>query len=284
MRFYLNDGTKIPIPPTMMIDTLLTEPRRSEERAPFSSVVVTAGDGLPEARPFNVAGKAYFNTAQQANDWFLTIRDRLEDITYLEIDSFLIEVLAVDMTAVPVLLPRVLNVSFRVYPGDVIPLYFEEGWRWLEADLDTASTEAHRQVGYDFVVKRDVRVTGFRVFRNNTDDVEPRDVAIWRVEDQSLMGRFNAGWTTSTVGWTERRFAPGILLSGGITYRLATSNGSELTAFHQTRLAQPGVVVDDHIELGISYGSSTFFPNFPDASHTPNDSRYFAVDMYLELP
>lgn len=281
MRFILNDGTKIDVPKTMMIDTLLMEPRRSEERAPFSNIVVTAGDGLPEARPFTVSGKAYFSTAQQANDWFLTIRDRLEDIRFLEIDNWLIEVLATDMTAVPVLLPRVLNVTFRIYPGDVIPFYFEDTWLWKESDLTVASNEAARQIGYVFTPKRDLRVTGFRVYSDSTE-VTQREASIWRVSDTTLIGRFSTDWSTNTVGWSQKLFTPGFLVNAGITYRLASSSAAGVNEFNEVRFTDEATF-DDHIEVGASFASATFYPNYP-VSAGPQPTKFVAVDMFLELP
>lgn len=281
MRFTLNDGTKIEIPKTMMIDALLMEPQRSQERAPYSNIVVTAGDGLPVARPFTISGKAYFQTVQQANDWFLTIRDRLEDIRYLEVDNWLIDVLAADMTAVPVLLPRVLNVTFRVYPADVIPLYFEDTWMWKESTLDIQSKQNARQIGYDFTPVRDFLVTGVRVYSDSTN-LTSREVSVWRVSDQTLAGRFSASWSTEAVGWSERLFAPGFTIEGGVSYRLTSSSAADANTLNEVRLTGE-VTFDDSIQVTQITASPIAYPDFPFRSGL-QPTTYPAVDVFLELP
>jgi hypothetical protein len=125
MRFVLSDNSLFDIPRTLMIDRLMAEPDYEVVRSPFSTVMTVAGDGLPKAEPFNISGTAYFADGATATQWIFDLRDALPSIEYLVTNDFAISLSYVDFTVVPTLLPRILNVTMKLYPADTMPILYE---------------------------------------------------------------------------------------------------------------------------------------------------------------
>lgn len=122
-----SDNTYTVLPATLGIDRIKNAANYTPQRAPFSTAQVIAGDGLPLAEPFTIAGMAYFATTTEANNWIFTLKDKISTAVTLYIDGWLVYVHTADLAVVPTLLPRTVRVSIRVYPQSVIPFTMPTG-------------------------------------------------------------------------------------------------------------------------------------------------------------
>lgn len=118
IKLILNDTTEITLPPTLMVNGLMNEADYELHRAPFSSIQVVAGDGIAKAGPLTIAGKAYFPTTGDAEAWMKNLNEKITDVVAVHVGSLEIPVHAVDFVALPVLLPRTLQVKMRFFPKE----------------------------------------------------------------------------------------------------------------------------------------------------------------------
>lgn len=119
-RLTFADSTTLDLPPTLAINRIQADVDYEVHRAPFSTKQILSGDGLPKAEEFTISGTAYFPTNAAANEWIMSLRTKLGSAVQLTVEGWIIFVHAIDLVVVPKLLPRILDVTIRVYPSQVI--------------------------------------------------------------------------------------------------------------------------------------------------------------------
>lgn len=124
MKFILSDLSEVTLPPTLYIEDTVRALNFKEERAPYSSNLVVSGDGRPVSGPLVITGRVYNTDDAAARTWRINIRDWIQRVQTvvgdLEVNSagdlWEMDVLGGDVTIVPTILPRVLDVKIRLYP------------------------------------------------------------------------------------------------------------------------------------------------------------------------
>lgn len=202
IQLVLSNNSTLDLPETLTIDKLRPTRNRQELRAPFSNVLIRAGDGLPIVDTFQISGRAYFANASTALNFLFNVRTRLRDVTAVLADGTLIEVHSVDFAAVPNMLDRVFDLTFTLHPANVAPITFPHGMRGAIAVYDFV-----RQAGEGTSLLRD-RVG------NNDGVVSPA-----------------GGWTTSGLNFNGSRQ---VAISGQLPSILRSNNWTQIVAFSMT--------------------------------------------------
>lgn len=117
----LDTDVEVDIPRTLMLDKLVSEADYELHRAPFSSVLVVAGDGLPKPEPLTIEGRVYPGSTVLAAAWIRDFSGYVERVKALRLTDeassvTTIPVHAADLVVLPVGLPRVLKVKIRFFP------------------------------------------------------------------------------------------------------------------------------------------------------------------------
>lgn len=121
LSLILDTDAEVQLPRTLKLDKLVQESDYELQRAPFSSVVVLSGDGLPKPEPLVVEGKVYPGSTNLAADWIRDFTGYVERVKALRLTDEAsnvtnIPVYAADIVVLPVGLPRILKVKMRFFP------------------------------------------------------------------------------------------------------------------------------------------------------------------------